>query len=86
MYFIKYLLKNQFIFNKNRKIVKNIIGDVMSHEIDLSKYSIRTDLAIDLLDESFNKSVDNYDGIMVTSVYLDLEKSKALSKKVGNYY
>ena len=85
MYFIKYLLKNQFIFNKNRKIVKNIIGDVMGHEIDLSKYSIRTDLAIDLLDDSFNKCEKNYDGVLVTSVYLDQEKSKLLSKKVGNY-
>ena len=85
MYFIKYLLKNQFIFNKNRKIVKNIIGDVMNHEIDLSKYSIRTDLAIDLLDDSFKKNVIDYDGILVSSIYLDDEKSSLFSKKKGNY-
>lgn len=85
MYFIKVLLKNQFIFNKIVKIVKNIIGEFMSHEIDLSKYSVRTDLAIDVCDGSFNKNVYSKDGIEVTSIVLDSSNASSFGKKPGNY-
>ncbi len=57
----------------------------MSHEIDLSKYSIRTDLAIDVCDSSFNKSVYKEDDIEVTSIVLDSNKASSLGKKPGNY-
>lgn len=85
MYFIKVLLKNQFIFNKFVKIVKNINGDIMGHEVDLSKYSIRTDLAIDVCDSSFNKNVYSEDGIEVTSINLDSNNASLCGKKPGNY-
>ncbi len=57
----------------------------MSHEIDLSKYSIRTDLAIDVCDSSFNNSVYKEDDIEVTSIVLDTNKASSLGKKPGNY-
>lgn len=85
MYFIKDLLKNQFIFNKIIKIVKNIIGEFMGHEIDLSKYNIRTDLAIDVADDSLKKKIYNLDGIEVVSICLNDTNSSLFSKKPGNY-
>lgn len=59
----------------------------MNHEIDLSKYQIHTDLAIDALEQNGEKisNTVNYDGISVTSVYLDKETAKKLNKKQGNY-
>lgn len=85
MYFIKVLLKNQFIFNKNVKFVKNISGDLMKHEVDLSKYSIRTDLAIDVCEKDFINDIYNTDGISVSSINLDSEKASSIFKKPGNY-
>jgi len=60
----------------------------MNHEIDLKNYQIRTDLAIDLLDQEKKlKGVKqtNYsdNDIKVTSVLL--EKNNSLGKKEGNY-
>lgn len=57
----------------------------MGHEIDLSKYSIRTDLAIDVCDSSFNKSVYKEDDIEVTSIVLDSSNASIYGKKPGNY-
>lgn len=60
----------------------------MNHEIDLKNYQIRTDLAIDLIDNS-NKhkgiKQTNYEknGIKVTDVFL--EDNNSLGKKRGNY-
>lgn len=85
MYFIKDLLKNQFIFNKFIKIVKNIIGDFMGHEINLSKYNIRTDLAIDIVHDNLKQNVYSADGIEVTSICIDDDNSSLFSKKPGNY-
>lgn len=60
----------------------------MNHEIDLSKYQIRTDLAIDVIDEKrhlkgVRQSVRNIDDITVTDVYL--KENNVLGKKSGNY-
>lgn len=60
----------------------------MNNEVDLSKYQIRTDLAIDEIEEkvklkgvrSKSKKIDN---INITEVVLDEENS--LCKKAGNY-
>lgn len=60
----------------------------MNHEIDLKNYQIRTDLAIDLIEENNKlKGViqTNYEenGIKVTDVFL--KKDNNLGKKTGNY-
>lgn len=60
----------------------------MNHEIDLSKYQIRTDLAIDVIDEKrhlkgVRQNIKNIDDIIVTDVYL--KENNALGKKSGNY-
>lgn len=66
------------------------MGDNMNHEIDLGKYQIRTDLAIEAIKEnsevkgirSSQKVVDN---IKITDVFIDEEGSKKINKKSGNY-
>lgn len=60
----------------------------MKHEIDLKNYQIRTDLAIDEVDNSNNmfgidKKVYTENNIKVTSFIL--EKDNMLKKKEGNY-
>lgn len=60
----------------------------MNKEVDLSKYQIRTDLAIDYVEEKTKlKGVkyksDTIDGIRVTNVKLDSDN--ALNKKKGKY-
>ena len=60
----------------------------MKHEVDLEKYQIHTDLAIDLIDEKrylkgVRQSIKNIDGIKVTDV--NLKSDNALFKKSGNY-
>lgn len=59
----------------------------MSHEIDLKKYNIRTDLVLDVVENSPSTKVDTYkkDKIKVTSVYVDDDSSKLIGKKKGNY-
>ncbi len=57
----------------------------MSHEIDLAKYSVRSDLAIDVTDKSIGKNVYSSDGIEVTSIFLDNDSSILYGKKPGNY-
>ena len=69
--------------DKINKFIKNINGDYMKHEIDLSKYKIRTDLAIELVNEINN--VEDIDDIKVTYIYIDEEKKKIINKKIGNY-
>lgn len=60
----------------------------MNHEIDLSKYQLRTDLAIDELDENGKLKGVKYserkiNNVKVTEVILD--KNNALNKKMGKY-
>ena len=60
----------------------------MNKEIDLSKYQIRTDLAVDYIEENtklkgVKYKVDDINNIKVTNVILD-EKND-LGKKKGKY-
>ena len=60
----------------------------MNKEVDLSKYKIRTDLAIDYIEgkeklEGVDYKTDNINGIKVTNV--KLKSKNALNKKKGNY-
>ena len=59
----------------------------MNHEINLSNYKIRTDLAIESLEqESINvDNVKKYDDVSVTYVNVDQNLSKKLNKKIGTY-
>ena len=60
----------------------------MNKEVDLSKYQIRTDLAIDYVEEKrtlegVNYKTNTINGIKVTNVVL--KKKNALNKKKGKY-
>jgi len=55
----------------------------MGHEIDLDKFEIRTDLAIELVDEGI-KSREIGD-IKVTDITLNDSQAKEINKKVGRY-
>lgn len=61
----------------------------MNHEIDLKKYQIRTDLAIDLIKENnikgIKSSYKNIDNIKITDVCIDEKAGKKINKKSGNY-
>jgi GPR endopeptidase len=62
----------------------------MKHEVDLSKYFVRTDLAIETLEHSKFKegiklSEKKYGDINVTTVIVDKKGSKKLKKKTGKY-
>ena len=55
----------------------------MQESKDLSKYNIRTDLAIELVKDDIN--TEEKDGIKVTCITLDDQKAKTINKKPGNY-
>ena len=60
----------------------------MSNQIDLSKYTLRTDLAIDVISddlEGIESNVENFNDIKVTNVLVKEVGSKKISKKIGNY-
>ena len=57
----------------------------MKHEIDLSKYKIRTDLAIEEIKEDYKRETQKYDEIKVEKIYIDEQASKTINKKIGNY-
>ncbi|MEG2321970.1 MAG: GPR endopeptidase [Bacilli bacterium] len=61
----------------------------MAHEIDLSKYKVRTDLAIEAINKRNIKGVTSteemVDGIKITDVFVLEEGSKIIDKKVGRY-
>lgn len=58
----------------------------MNNEIDLSKYKLRTDLAIELATEkNIIDNIEQFEDIKVSHIYIDKEKSKIIEKKVGNY-
>lgn len=52
------------------------------HNIDLNKYSIRTDLALDLINDFDSKIIDN---IVITDIDVDEKISKKIGKKIGKY-
>lgn len=71
-------------------LVKILMGDTMNHEIDLQKYQIRTDLAIDLINKKSNikgikSNIKFADDVKITDVIIDEEGSKLINKKPGNY-
>lgn len=55
-------------------------------EIDLSKYQIRSDLVVDLIekDSRLEKKYE-YENVKVSNIILDEENSKILNKKQGDY-
>ena len=58
----------------------------MKHSIDLSKYKIRTDLAIETLDVKTDVVNTQYEnGIEVTDVFIDESLSRKTGKKIGKY-
>ncbi len=61
----------------------------MNHDIDLSKYQLRTDLAIEAIGgdkvEGISSREESYDDIKITNVYVDKVGSEKINKKVGNY-
>lgn len=59
----------------------------MGHNIDLSKYKTRTDLAIEAIDnvDGIKSNVIEIDNVKITEVYINKEASKKISKKEGNY-
>ena len=58
----------------------------MKHEIDLSKYTTRTDLAIEVLNENIiKKHIENYKDIKIYNIDIDEKESKLINKKKGNY-
>lgn len=57
----------------------------MKHEIDLSKYKIRTDLAIEAIPQDLKIKETKIEDIKISEIYIDEESSKKINKKVGNY-
>lgn len=62
----------------------------MGHEIDLEKYNIRTDLAIEAIanqktETGIKSHIETEGDITITTVYLDEEGSKKIEKPVGSY-
>lgn len=61
----------------------------MRHEIDLSKYEIRTDLVMETLDTredlTYSKEEKDYGDIHVTDVVLDDDSASLIGKKKGRY-
>lgn len=59
----------------------------MNHEIDLSKYKIRTDLVIETIEntDGIKSNIQNESGIKITIVNLNKKGSNLLNKKIGDY-
>jgi len=57
----------------------------MKHEIDLSKFKIRTDLAIEVTPKNIEIKEEKIDNIKINTIYIDKETSKEINKKIGNY-
>lgn len=63
---------------------------IVNKEVDLSKYELRTDLAIESIDsfssiDGIEKSIRNVENIRVTTVKVNEIGSKKINKKVGKY-
>ena len=57
----------------------------MKHEVDLSKYKVRTDLAIEAIDDQVKRETKTYDDIKISFINIDQKLSKVIEKKEGNY-
>lgn len=59
----------------------------MGNKINLSKYNIRTDLIVDIIDNNsnINKETDTYEGIRITRVEVEKDMEEELNKKKGTY-
>ncbi len=62
----------------------------MNHEIDLSQYKIRTDLAVEAIEQvddktKIQKKSYEQDHIKVTTIQLDEKNATSIGKKPGNY-
>ena len=61
----------------------------MSHEIDLSKYNIRTDLIIESINDKAAKEIKKdkrvYDDVLVEEIQITKETEKYCDKKIGKY-
>ena len=71
-------------------LLKILTGDNMSHSIDLQKYQIRTDLAIESIDlskkiEGIELKQEKVEDINITDVIVLESGSKKVNKKPGNY-
>ena len=55
------------------------------HKIDLSKYEVRTDMIVDLLDEETSKLSNETleDGVKIS--WMKLDEDNPFNKKPGNY-
>jgi len=58
----------------------------MGHQINLNKYQIRTDLAIEAIDNSIITKVEQIEQIKVTEIDIDKESAKKIGKKEGKYF
>lgn len=54
----------------------------MGHKIDMKKYEVRTDLAIELISDTTSKK---YGDIKITNINLNEKDGKKINKKPGNY-
>ena len=59
----------------------------MGHKIDLSNYKIRTDLAIEAIDnqQGFKSESTNLDDVKITRITIDEDSGNRIDKKAGNY-
>ena len=59
----------------------------MGNKINLSKYNIRTDLIVDIIDNNsnVNKETDTYEGVKITRVEVKKDMEEELNKKKGTY-
>lgn len=57
----------------------------MNHEIDLEKYTVHTDLAIDYVENKEFNEVNLYDDIKVTNTVLTEKLAREINKKPGRY-
>lgn len=54
----------------------------MKHEVDLKNKILRTDLAVELIEQNNTKNIDN---IKITNIFLDEDEAKKIDKSAGNY-
>ena len=62
----------------------------MKHEINLDKYPLRTDLALEVLENSeikktYHEKNKKYQNVKVSDIFIDQEMSKVINKKIGRY-
>ena len=61
------------------------MGDKMKHEVDLKNYTIRTDLALESIEnnriDKIKQEFETIEDIKVTTTYLDEKNGKKIDKK-----